>query len=400
MRVIMIGPFAWAPKGTVSARAFLMARALVGRGHHVTILMPPYDNPKHSGYQWQKDGVSIFNLRLPSFGDSSLARLVVPVQLARCASGRRTDLVHVFKPVGYSGLAATYLRVFNPRMPLVVDCDDWEGRAGWAGVKRYAAAERWFASWQERWLSRRAHAVTVASRTLEARTRDLGVSPSRVFYLPNGPHPAYRAYSCSKVERRRVRTQLGIGNAPMGLYIGHITYDSEVDLILDALPAIIARIPEFRVVIIGEGEGLNTLKKKAELCDITDRLIFTGWVDQLRAAALVASADVTLYPYRDVMINRAKSPSKVTAYMAMGRPVVASAVGEAVVYLDEGRAGVLVEPGNARALAEGVIAVIQNPEWSKELGERARRRIWEHFDWSSRATTIEKAYEIAAAAVD
>jgi len=41
MRVVMIGPFAWAPKGTVRARAFFMGRALVERGHCVTILMPP-----------------------------------------------------------------------------------------------------------------------------------------------------------------------------------------------------------------------------------------------------------------------------------------------------------------------------------------------------------------------
>jgi hypothetical protein len=81
MHVLMIGPFAWAPKGTVSSRAFLMGRALVRRGHKVTILMPPYDNPCHSGYECERDGVDLINMVLPSWGDSPKARLTVPLAM-------------------------------------------------------------------------------------------------------------------------------------------------------------------------------------------------------------------------------------------------------------------------------------------------------------------------------
>ena len=64
LTIAMIGPFAFKPKGTVSARAFFMARALVKRGHRVTILMPPYDNLSDSGRAWEQDGVRLDNMVL------------------------------------------------------------------------------------------------------------------------------------------------------------------------------------------------------------------------------------------------------------------------------------------------------------------------------------------------
>ena len=137
MRVLMIGPFAWAPKGTVSARAFLIGRALVQRGHQVSILMPPYDNPKHGGFECSRDGVQLVNMAIPSWGDSPQARLTVPLAMARRAIRCKPDLVHVFKPLGYAGLAGFYLRVFWPRLSLVLDSDDWEGSKVHCIIKKW-----------------------------------------------------------------------------------------------------------------------------------------------------------------------------------------------------------------------------------------------------------------------
>lgn len=395
MCIVMIGPFAWAPKGTVSARAFLLGRALVERGHQVTIVMPPYDNPPHAGWEWARDGVQLINMPLPSWGDSLQARLSVPLAMARRAIDLKPDLIHVFKPLGYAGLTGLYLRLLWPRLPLVLDSDDWEGRGGWADVNPYPRLWRWFFTWQEGWLSRHADAVTVASRTLQTQMWGLGLSPQRVFYLPNGPDPRLRERQVSVAEQQELRRVLGVGDAPLALYIGHVSYGSEVSLVVDALPGVCKVIPSIRVVIVGSGDGIAALQDQARRAGLGERLIFTGWVDQEETPVYLAAADLALYPHRDTLVNRAKSPSKITAYMAMGKPIVASAVGEIVEYLGAGHAGLLVEPGNTRAFADGMIALLSDPARAGELGRRARQRIWEHYDWAHQVPKVEQAYSTA-----
>jgi glycosyltransferase involved in cell wall biosynthesis len=401
MRVVMIGPFAWAPKGTVSARAFFIGRALVERGHQVTILMPPYNNPPHAGWEWVRDGVGLVNMPMPSWGDSPQARLTVPLAMARRATRLEPDLVHVFKPLGYAGLSGMYLRLFWPRLPLVLDSDDWEGRGGWADVNPYPRLWRWFFAWQEGWLARHADAVTVASRALQTQMWGFGLPPERVFYLPNGPDRLFRERrQVSLDEQRRLRRELGVGGAPLALYIGHISYGSEVNLALEALPRVVAAVPDIRVVIVGAGDGLPALQEQARRAGLAERVIFTGWVDQQQIPAYLAAADLALYPYRDTLVNRAKSPSKITAYMAMGKPIVATAVGENVTYLDGGRAGLLTSPDDARTFAEGMVALLRDPARAAELGRRAERRIWEHYDWSRRVLQVEGAYQVALGGVN
>jgi glycosyltransferase involved in cell wall biosynthesis len=286
-----------------------------------------------------------------------------------------------------------YLRLFWPRLPLALDSDDWEGRGGWADVNPYPRLWRWFFAWQEGWLARRAGVVTVASRTLQTQMWGLGLAPERVFYLPNGPDQFLRARRhVSRQEQRQLRQRLGVGDAPLALYVGHISYGSEVSLALEALPQVLETVGDIRLVIVGSGDGVSPLQEQARRMGLAERVVFAGQVDQRHLPVYLAAADLALYPYRDSLINRAKSPSKITAYMAMGRPIVASAVGEIVEYLDGGRAGLLTAPGDARAFAEGMIALLQDPARAVELGRRAERRIWEHYDWGLQAPKLEQAY--------
>ncbi|MGD2205888.1 MAG: glycosyltransferase family 4 protein [Anaerolineae bacterium] len=393
MNVIMIGSFAFKPKGTVSARAFFMARVLVKRGHRVTILMPPYDNLADSGRVWEQDGVRLENMTLHR--DDAWHKLVVPLQMARRAVQLDADVVHVFKPIGYSGLAGMWLRWFS-RRPLVLDTDDWEGRGGWADVNPYPASWKRLFDWQERWLARHADAVTVVSRTLQTQVWGFGVNPARVVYLPNGPDPDLRDQAkVDEGEKAAVRARLGVGDVPFALYLGHIPHGSDLDLAIDAWPQVGAQMPEARLVIAGAGDGLPRLQAHARAAGVADRVLFPGWIEHEQAPAYWAAADVVVNPYRDTLINRSKCAGKVVAAMAMGKAVVTSRVGENLAYIEDRRSGLLTEPGNIDDLAQAMLAVLSDRGWAAELGREARQRIWERFDWDARVDEIEQAYQIA-----
>jgi glycosyltransferase involved in cell wall biosynthesis len=389
----MIGPFAYKPKGTVSVRAFYIARALVGRGHRVTIFMPPYDNLEDSGRIWEQDGVRLENLKLRR--NDAWHQLVVPLRMARRAVRADPDVIHVFKPVAYSGLTGLHLHWFSHRA-LVLDTDDWEGTGGWNDVNPYPFLWKRLFDWQERWLARYADAVTVASRTLQAQVWGVGVDPTRVVYLPNGPDARLRGQpEVSDGEKATVRERLGVGQAPFALYLGHIPRGSDLDLALDAFARLGDSLSDAKLVIAGVGDGLTALKAQAQRLGLADRVIFPGWIEHDQAHVYVSTATAVVNPYRDTLINRSKCAGKVVSAMAMGRAVVTSRVGQNLEYIEDGRSGVLTEPGDAGDLARGLFAVLSDPEWAAELGRGAQQRIWSQYDWETQVGEVERAYALA-----
>jgi glycosyltransferase involved in cell wall biosynthesis len=393
MRVVMIGPFAFKPKGTVSVRAFFIARALVNSGHSVTILMAPYDNLADAGQIWVQDGVRLENMSLRR--NDFWHQLTVPLRMAHRAARLKPDVVHVFKPIGYSGLTGVYLRWLSQR-PLVLDTDDWEGTGGWNDINPYPVLWKRLFDWQERWLARHADAVTVVSRTLQTQVWGFGANPERVIYLPNGPDAHLRSQAeVSNEAKAALRAQLGVGDAPLALYLGHVPHGSDLDLALEALLRIRSRMPEARLVIAGVGNGLPDLQAQAKTLGIADRMVFPGWIEPEQVPVYLAAADVSVNPYRDTLINRAKCAGKVVAAMAVGKAVVTARLGENLAYIEDRHSGLLTEPGDAADLARALQEVLVDREWAAELGRSARERIWAEFDWDSRIGEVELAYQIA-----
>lgn len=391
----MVGPFAFKPKSTVSVRAFFIARALVKLGHQVMILMPPYDNPADSGRIWEQEGVRLENMSLQR--NDVWHQLVVPALMARRAIQFEPDVIHVFKPIAYSGLAGMYLHWFS-RLPLVLDSDDWEGTGGWNDVNPYPVLWKRLFDWQERWLARHADVVTVVSRTLQTQVWGFGVDPQRVVYLPNGPDAHWRQRGkVSGDQKSELRTKLGVGDAPLALYLGTIPHGSDLDLALEALACIEDDLPEARLVIAGVGDGLLALQAQAQSLGVADRVVFPGWVEHDQVPVYLAAADVTINPYRDTLINRAKCAGKVIAAMAMGKAVVTSRMGENLEYIEHGRSGLLTEPGDVSDLARALLALLSDRAKAEALGQNARERIWDRFDWDARVGEVERAYQMALA---
>jgi glycosyltransferase involved in cell wall biosynthesis len=388
MKIVMVGPFGLSPRMTMRVRALPLGKALVRRGHEVTLLLPPWQNPEDAGRRWEDEGVHVHNVALPRrvpgwFHGRLAARMV------RRIRRMQPDVLHVFKPKAYAGLTHYAL---GRRYPVVVDTDDWEGPGGWNARSDYPDWMKRFFAWQERWGLDHADAVTVASRALQTLVWARGVPPDRVFYLPNGVNPPPPG-----------------SERPAGQRPTMLLYTRFFEFGLDRLWHIVAgvrdRQPEARLILIGVGfdreeETLLAMARQAGWTvsetwppDPRADLVYAGWGTDENLPLGFALTDVALYPFDDTLLNRTKCPMKLMDLQAAGIAVVADAVGQIAETVESGRTGLLVPPGDEQAFIEALLLLLESPQRCRAMGMTAKASISRRFDWDRLSRMAESAYQ-------
>mgnify|MGYP003620202028 FL=1 len=392
MRIAMIGPFGLHPKQTMRSRALGLARPLAARGHTVRLFMPPWDTPDEAGRDWTEDGVTLRYVPLRG-GVPGITRRLVAETLAW-----RPDVVHAFKPKAYSGLAAEWLwRFHRRRLRLIMDSDDWEGAGGWNDVAPYSPLQKRFFARQERYGLTHAHAVTVASRTLESLVWSLGMPRDRVIYVPNGPGIPLDAISPS--DREDARARLGLGARPAVLVYSRL-FEFDTARLVAVLAGVRAAVPEVAVLLVGAGlYAGDSARFRAQLdaAGLLDAVVDTGWVELHALPATLAAADVGLYLMDDSLLNRTKCPVKLADMLAAGVPVAAEAVGQVAEYVRDGHTGVVVKSGDVAGLVRGTVDLLaeaggQGDRGAGERREAARADVAARFGWERLAALVEAIY--------
>ncbi len=409
MRIALVAPFGLRAKGTTRVRALPLGRELAWRGHAVALFIPPYDSAEDSGRRWreevarsgdrpQQTGVDVINVAVPRFGrDSAAWHLWLAWRLLRAVAAWQSDIVHVFKPKGPSGLVAAALwgirrktedgrrkglssSVIRRPSSVVVDSDDWEGPGGWNDDPRlgYSPFRRRFFAWQERFGLAHADTWTVASECLRDRAIRFGAAPDRVFVLPNGvPASSFQLPV----------PQSAIRNQQSAILYTRFAGVRPAD-VAGIWTAVREKAPDATLTVVGRGLA----GEEQELVGLPG-IEVAGWVEPENLPALFAKTALAVIPWTDTLANRSRSSVKVRELMAVGLPIVAFAVGELPTTL--GDAGVLVPPGDAVAFAEAVVSLMADPERAQRLGAAARAQVQAEFNWEKLAETALRAYRAA-----
>lgn len=392
MKIVFLAPFGIRPKGTVIARMVPLADALRNSGHVVVIVAPPYTNPEDSGKTEVVRGVTVRNIVLGS-KNRALAAPVLAWRMFRAMLNEKPDLVHLFKPKGYGGLAAM-LHLLLQRLglrlpPLFEDTDDWEGRGGMDALHGYSKTEGMVFRFQERWLLPRAAGVTVASRTLQSQVWGMGIPPERTLYLPNCVEATPRGNGAV------VRVKLGIpSTAPVVLlYTRFFEYSQEKLHFLFA--GIYQQVPDVRFLVVGKGRHgeEDLLQHVAVEKGFFPALVMAGWVEPAKLPDYLDSGDVAIYPFADTLVNRAKCPAKVTELLCAGIAVVADRVGQLAEYIESGVSGELCEPDNWVEMVGKTVALLRDPSRRRSLGENGSMRMRERFNCKEQAQNLIVHYE-------
>ena len=385
MRALLVHPHdIYDPLEPWTLRVTALGRALVELGHEIKLVYHLSSEDRLPGDLRHRQEHPFEVIPWIRHMGRGLHKSRQMIELARWA-----DLVHVQKALPHAALPATAAALWR-HLPLHYDWDDWEAAIyedstgqrdkPWRRINRF-----------ERTLPRLADTVTVASRALREQALALGVSPERLFDAPVG---ADLDHFSAGGDGEAVRQRLGLAG-PIALYLGQLAGSHAAPLFLDAAASVARRQPDACFVVVGGGRTLPDLKAHAARLGLEERLVFTGPVPHGEVPDYLDAADVAVATLPDTAQAATKSPLKVVEYMAAGKAIVASRVGEAVTFLDEGRVGVLVEPGSAEALADGVASLLADPLRRAQLGALARQHLRGHHTWMHSARQVDAAWRRA-----
>ena len=377
MRVLMIHPHdIYSPLEPWTIRITSLARCLTERGHEVKLAYHLADHGRTPQEVRHRQEFPFEVIPLVRHMGLGLRKARDMARLAEWA-----DVVHVQKALAHAALPAAVASFWN-RVPLHYDWDDWEAQiyADTAGVDRHHRRIDRF----ERALPRIADTVSVASAALQEQALALGVDPRDLFDAPVG---ADLERFVRGGDGEALREELGF-DGPIALYLGQLAGAHAAPLFLEA--AALVQRADAGFLVVGGGRTLDALKDTAARLGIAHKVRFTGAVPHSAVPRYMDVADVAVATLPDTPQARTKSPLKVVEYMAAGRAIVASAVGEAVRFL--GDAGRLVAPGDAAALADALDELLGDPYRASELGVAARERLRQNFTWMHTAANLERAY--------
>ena len=393
MNIVFVGPFGLQPKGTMKVRALPLAKALVKKGHTVTILIPPWDDPERAGQNWEEDDVRIDNVPLPP-NIPLLFHILLTRTLVSRTLKQKPDIIHFFKPKAYAGLAHFELwwrrRLRGSSAKLILDTDDWE--QAWNDVLPYSDAQKKLFSWQEPWGLQHADAVTAASRELEKLTHQIRGQITDTFYVPNGY--LTNLPDSGDLQPHTIRGKLGLGQAPVILlYTRFVEFKTE--RIVSLVQRVAKQMPEARWLIVGQGLQGEEQQLADKLTDenLIQFVRFAGWVSVEHLRAYFAVADLAIHPYDDTIINRTKCSVKLIDLLVSGIPVVADAVGQNCEYIQNNVSGVLVPPADNDAFTDAVVDLLQSAIKRESYSRAASAYVRENFNWDLLSEEVEKAYQ-------
>ncbi|GAC1305534.1 MAG: glycosyltransferase [Vulcanimicrobiaceae bacterium] len=241
--------------------------------------------------------------------------------------------------------------------------------------------------WIERVLATQLDVLCVVSDSERAEIVALGIVAERKIRVVK---PTIRADRFEPLDRDAARSRLGYGAEPRIVSIGRLAEQKNPLGFLEIVRALRERLPQVRAVWVGDGELRAAMEARMAEFALEDCVTIAGWCDDVRP--YIAAADAF------VSASRYESFGYVTAEaLAMGRPVVASAINGTIDIVTVDVHASLYPPEAYRAAADATARLLLDPTLAAEIASRGRRRVLETFSPANTQRELFATYEAALA---
>ena len=335
---------------------------------HLCILIEPGQRPLFHKYAstLREAGVQVKFVESGTFGAWNAVR-----QLQKYMQQKRFDLVHthLIHADLYGTLAARLAGI-----KIILSSRHNDDR-----FRQYAVIK-----WGNRLLARRHIRIIAISDWIAEFVHTVeGIPAEKIIRIHYGIDPERLQESSAPQD---VRQQFDIPeNVPVLGTIGRLTAQKGHAYLLRACQNLLAEFPEFRLVIIGEGELRTELEEQVRTAGLGAHVIFTGYRSD--ALALLSGFDVFVFPSLWEGLGLVLLEA-----MAYKKPIVASNVSAIPESVLDGTTGLLVPPKDAEALGLALAKLLRNTPLRQSLGEAGYRHLQEHFTVETMVTRLTTVY--------
>ncbi len=313
-------------------RCFFIGRELVRIGHDVTILTVSINAPQFWFKEKFRDKVRIVTLPSKQRDKDYLFYLIRPFLDIYYVLTKRFDILHAFAVADVLTAFPAVIVKLLKRKTIYVDWDDLYSDEGFCHLRPFPWIMVPWTNLLEKNIPRIAFRMTAVSYFLRSKFIELGNTPSKVFFVPNGCDTE----GIKPLDRNKCRMQLGIDlDAKILMYMGrghHSFYKMVASFIkCDEPNVLLYCVGKFTE----EDIQINNMNEKKNI-------VLTGYINYTQIPYYLGIADILLMPMKNDNIERARWPIRFGDYLASGRTIIANDVGEVGRIIKEYTCGIAV----------------------------------------------------------
>jgi colanic acid biosynthesis glycosyl transferase WcaI len=370
-------------------KGLIFAKELVKHGFEVEVLtgFPNYPSGElYSGYKIKilkkeiLDEVEITRVPLyPSHNQSAFMRTLNYLSFFLSASiygvfkAKRADVIYAYHPPLTVGIVAVLLQMFR-KIPVVYDIQDmWPDTLNTTGM----ITNKFLLAVVGRvcdWVYRRVDHIVVLSPGFKKLLIERDVPETKIDVVYNW---------CAESELKLSSTEKKINLSASGkfhiLFAGNMGKAQALDSVLEAAKKLLLTTPDLVFVFLGGGIEVDRLKMKAKEQSIYN-IVFLPPVSIDKVGTYLNSADALLVHLKQDPLFRITIPSKIQAYMVIGKPILMAVDGNAADIVREAECGVIAESGNPDSIANAALTLKDaSKQEIKKMSDYGRQYYQENF---------------------
>jgi len=237
-----------------------------------------------------------------------------------------------------------------------------------------------------------ADVIIVVSNVQKRKLLEEGIEPDRILVNPNCVNPRMFHPSSDPSE---IKDRYQLHDKTVVGWVGTFGFWHGVDLLASVIPCVVKRNKKIHFMLIGEGETRDEVERAIEEEHLNAFVTFTGMVPHDEVPKYLAACDILVLPYTPFRDGSEffGSPIKLFEYMAMGKGIVASNLGQIGEVLRHNDNAYLIKPGDRRELMRGIFELAKDDVLRKRLGSKARKDVVAKYTWKQNAERVIEAYE-------
>jgi PEP-CTERM/exosortase A-associated glycosyltransferase len=239
----------------------------------------------------------------------------------------------------------------------------------------------------------RANQVVTICQGLRRDLISRGIPSQKIGTVPNAVDIEH--FSLSEGADPELKAKLGLAGCRVVGFLGSYYAYEGLDLLIAALPRILDKAPDVRLLLVGGGPQEANLKAQAAALGLSDKIVFVGRVPHAEVSRYYDLVDLLAYPRHPMRLTELVTPLKPLEAMAQGHLLIASDVGGHKELIEDGQTGVLFRAGDVEDLAAKVVDTLNQPEKATAMRANGRRFVENERNWARSIANYKAIYGAA-----